>query len=58
MPTIIPIPAFTDNYIWLITQGRDAVAVDPGDATPVLDHLTAKGLVLRAIVATPAAVSY
>lgn len=52
MPTIIPIPAFTDNYIWLITQGRDAVAVDPGDATPVLDHLTAKGLVLRAIVAT------
>ena len=25
MPTIIPIPAFTDNYIWLVREGAHAV---------------------------------
>jgi len=52
MPTIIPIPAFTDNYIWLIHDGRHAAAVDPGDAAPVLAHLDAHGLALTAILAT------
>ncbi len=36
MIAIIPIPAFTDNYIWLLRDGRGAVVVDPGDAAPVL----------------------
>ena len=35
MPAIIPIPAFTDNYIWILREGRDAAVVDPGDAAPV-----------------------
>jgi hydroxyacylglutathione hydrolase len=52
MPTIIPIPAFTDNYIWLIGDGTRAAVVDPGDAAPVLDHLRRTGLELCAIVAT------
>jgi hydroxyacylglutathione hydrolase len=52
MPTIIPIPAFTDNYIWLIGDGSRAAVVDPGDAAPVLDHLARTGLDLCAIVAT------
>jgi len=52
MPTIIPIPAFADNYIWLIHDGRHAAAVDPGDAAPVLAHLDAHGLTLTAILAT------
>ena len=36
-----PIPAFDDNYIWLLRDaaGR-ALIVDPGDATPVLAALT------------------
>ena len=37
MLTIDPIPAFSDNYIWLIyddTTG-EAFVVDPGDAGPV-----------------------
>ena len=34
MPAIIPIPAFTDNYIWLVREGSNAVVVDPGDAAP------------------------
>ncbi|WP_133000838.1 hydroxyacylglutathione hydrolase [Luteimonas arsenica] len=34
----IPIPAFADNYIWLLPagDGRGTVVVDPGDAVPVL----------------------
>ena len=30
MPTIIPIPAFADNYIWLLRARARAVVVDPG----------------------------
>lgn len=37
--SLIPIPAFSDNYIWLITDGKKGVVVDPGDAAPVLDYL-------------------
>jgi hydroxyacylglutathione hydrolase len=29
---VIRIPAFKDNYIWLLRKGRSAVVVDPGDA--------------------------
>ena len=29
---IIPVPAFRDNYIWLVHDGRHALVVDPGDA--------------------------
>lgn len=36
---IIPIPAFKDNYIWLIHNHRQALIVDPGDAIPVLETL-------------------
>ncbi len=52
MPAIIPIPAFSDNYIWLIGEGRDAAVVDPGDAAPVLERLARDGLELCAIIAT------
>ena len=52
MTTIIPIPAFTDNYIWLLRDGAHAVAVDPGDAAPVIAYLEREGLVLTAILAT------
>jgi hydroxyacylglutathione hydrolase len=49
---IIPIPAFDDNYIWLICNKRYAAAVDPGDAEPVLDYLSRHGLQLAAILNT------
>lgn len=55
MLEVAPIPAFQDNYIWLIRGANDpdAVAVvDPGDAAPVLRHLAAEGLALHAILAT------
>ena len=30
------LPAFEDNYIWLLRAGNSCAAVDPGDATPLL----------------------
>ncbi len=49
---MIPLPAFTDNYIWLLHDGRRALVVDPGDAQPVLDALQQQGLELEAILVT------
>lgn len=52
MPAIIPIPALSDNYIWLVREGRNAAVVDPGDAAPVLACLDREGLALAAILVT------
>ena len=49
---IHPIPAFEDNYIWLIHAGSNAAVIDPGDAKPVIDALTRLGLTLKAILLT------
>lgn len=49
---IYPIAAFNDNYIWIIRQGDRVVAVDPGDATPVLAELAAENLQLVGILIT------
>jgi hydroxyacylglutathione hydrolase len=49
---LVALPAFTDNYIWMIHNGVDALVVDPGDATPVLAALQTHGLSLRAILVT------
>ena len=51
--TVAAIPAFSDNYIWLLsTGGSGAVVVDPGQAQPVLDELARNGLKLEAILLT------
>jgi hydroxyacylglutathione hydrolase len=49
---IHPIPAFDDNYIWLLHNTRDAVVVDPGDAVPVLKMLNRLNLNLKSILIT------
>lgn len=49
---VIRIPAFKDNYIWLLRKGASAVVVDPGDARPVLEVLEREGLTLAAILIT------
>jgi hydroxyacylglutathione hydrolase len=48
----VPVPAFTDNYIWLVSNGRDAVVVDPGEAAPVRAFLAQRRLRLSAILLT------
>ena len=49
---LIALPAFTDNYIWMLHDGVDAVVVDPGDAAPVLEALASRRLSLAGILVT------
>ncbi len=49
---VLTIPAFRDNYLWLIHDGVHAAAVDPGDAQPILSALQTYGLKLTAILLT------
>ena len=49
---LIPLPAFQDNYLWFVHDGRRALVVDPGDAQPVVDSLQREGLKLEAILVT------
>jgi hydroxyacylglutathione hydrolase len=51
--TVTAIPAFTDNYIWLIsTGGSQCAVVDPGDAEPVERYLRQNSLELDTILIT------
>ena len=50
--TIVPLPAFSDNYIWTLRDAKRAIVVDPGDAEPVLSYLAAEHLELVAILNT------
>jgi len=36
---LTPLPAFTDNYIWLLQHQQGVLAVDPGDGQAVLQWL-------------------
>jgi hydroxyacylglutathione hydrolase len=49
---LVPLPAFADNYIWMLQDGRNAIVVDPGDAAPVFDALARGHLQLAAILVT------
>ncbi len=49
---MLPLPAFADNYIWMLHDSQDAVVVDPGDAAPVIEALRRTGLRLRTILVT------
>lgn len=46
------VPAFNDNYLWLLDDGERAVVVDPGDAAPVQAALAQRELSLCAILIT------
>ncbi len=54
MQIIKPVCAFNDNYIWMGVneETRQAFAVDPGDATPVLQFLRENQLNLTTILIT------
>ena len=52
MTEILALPAFDDNYIWLLRADGHVAVVDPGDAVPVLGHLAQTGDRLCAILAT------
>lgn len=52
MVTITPIPALSDNYIWLLQQEEKAIIVDPAEAQPVLNFLAKNQLKPTAILLT------
>ena len=54
MLDVSAIPAFDDNYIWLLRRPESGACavVDPGDAGPVLERLADEGLALAAILVT------
>ena len=43
--TLVPVPALRDNYVWLLHDeaSGETVAVDPGEAAPVLAAADARG---------------
>lgn len=49
---VVCIPAFRDNYIWVLRHEGKAVVVDPGDAVPVAAYLLQENLQLAAILVT------
>ena len=49
---LVALPAFSDNYIWLLHDGQQAIVVDPGDAAPVQAALDTLGLALAGILVT------
>ena len=49
---LIALPAFQDNYFWMLHDGRQALVVDPGEAAPVLAALRQGGLTLASILVT------
>jgi hydroxyacylglutathione hydrolase len=52
MMKLAALPAFTDNYIWMLHNGSQALVVDPGDAGPVKTALAREGLRLAGILVT------
>jgi hydroxyacylglutathione hydrolase len=46
------LPAFADNYIWMLDDGARAIVVDPGEPGPVAEALDARRLELAAILMT------
>ena len=52
MYKLIAIPAFLDNYLWLLHDGVHAVVVDPGDAEAVQRVLDEQQLQLAQILVT------
>lgn len=54
MTEVIALPAFDDNYIWLLRRDgvSTCVVVDPGDEDPVIEYLEAHELTLSDILIT------
>lgn len=52
MFSISAVPCFDDNYIWVLRKGREALAVDPGDAAPLLAWLENHRVHLAAVLIT------
>jgi hydroxyacylglutathione hydrolase len=46
------VPAFQDNYLWVIVQNNTAWVVDPGDANPIIQLFEENNINLKGILIT------
>ena len=46
------IPLLSDNYAWVLHDGKNVAVVDPGDASPVMRFLESNNLVLLHVLIT------
>jgi len=49
---LIPLPAFSDNYIWILHDHERALVVDPGESSGVIAWLEEHGIELDTILIT------
>nr|WP_294848740.1 hydroxyacylglutathione hydrolase [uncultured Sphingomonas sp.] len=51
---IVPVPAFSDNYLWLLhdSDSGETAVVDPGDAAPVVAEAARRGWTIDKILNT------
>ncbi|WP_028966083.1 hydroxyacylglutathione hydrolase [Sphingomonas phyllosphaerae] len=49
MLEIVRVPVLSDNYAWLLHDGARTVALDPGEAQPLLDAAVARGWTIDAV---------
>jgi hydroxyacylglutathione hydrolase len=49
---LLPLPAFSDNYVWMLHDDKVAIVIDPGAPEPVLQTLDRLGIALQAILVT------
>lgn len=49
---IFGVTALDDNYVWIITQGKSTLVIDPGESAPVISWLKAYQRQLTAILIT------
>ena len=50
--TILPIKAFKDNYIWVISRNNFAVIVDPGESSQVIEFINKNKINPEAVLIT------
>ena len=50
--TLVPLPAFADNNIWMLQHGRDAIMAGSEETGPVFRTPERRGLQLAAILVT------
>ena len=46
---VIPVPCLSDNYAYLVIEGRRAAVVDPSQADPVVRAIDERGVKLTEI---------
>lgn len=50
--TVSAVPVFQDNFVYVVSLGKNAVVIDAGEAEPVAEYVRENGLILRDVLVT------